>query len=72
MDNLQWIGVFSLLLLLILTPIVLGGAVGRYIRAARNIRGIVRKGRGLCPRCGYDLTRNVSGVCPECGEKVKL
>ncbi len=21
-----------------------------------------------CPKCGYDLTGNVSGVCPECGE----
>ncbi len=23
--------------------------------------------RGLCIRCGYDLTGNVSGTCPECG-----
>jgi hypothetical protein len=23
---------------------------------------------GHCPRCGYDLTGNVSGRCPECGE----
>lgn len=22
---------------------------------------------GICPRCGYDLTGNVSGRCPECG-----
>ena len=22
---------------------------------------------GHCPRCGYNLTGNVSGVCPECG-----
>jgi len=21
----------------------------------------------LCPRCGYDLTKNESGTCPECG-----
>ena len=27
-----------------------------------------RAQRGLCPRCRYDLTGNVSGVCPECGE----
>ena len=26
-----------------------------------------RRVRGLSPRCGYDLTGNVSGVCPECG-----
>ena len=26
-----------------------------------------RRAKGLCERCGYDLTGNVSGVCPECG-----
>jgi hypothetical protein len=25
---------------------------------------------GHCPRCGYDLTANVSGTCPECGRRV--
>ena len=25
---------------------------------------------GHCPRCGYDLTANVSGTCPECGRPV--
>ena len=24
---------------------------------------------GVCRRCGYSLTGNVSGVCPECGAK---
>jgi len=23
--------------------------------------------KGVCPRCGYDLTGNESGTCPECG-----
>jgi hypothetical protein len=27
-----------------------------------------RRRRGLCVKCAYDLTGNVSGVCPECGE----
>jgi hypothetical protein len=35
------------------------------------IRGPLRRRRrqrkGLCVRCGYNLTGNVSGVCPECG-----
>ena len=35
------------------------------------IRGPVRRYRrrrkGLCLKCGYNLTGNVSGVCPECG-----
>lgn len=26
-----------------------------------------RRRRGLCIKCGYELTGNVSGVCPECG-----
>ena len=28
-----------------------------------------RRKKGLCLKCGYNLTGNVSGVCPECGEK---
>ena len=27
----------------------------------------VRRKRGLCPACGYNLVGNTSGVCPECG-----
>ena len=27
----------------------------------------LRRVRGLCLACGYDLTGNQSGVCPECG-----
>jgi len=27
----------------------------------------LRRRKGLCERCGYDLTGNVSGMCPECG-----
>jgi hypothetical protein len=26
--------------------------------------------RGLCVKCGYDLTGNLSGTCPECGTAV--
>jgi hypothetical protein len=39
------------------------------------IRGPLRRWRrsrgGLCLKCGYDLTGNVSGVCPECGTKIE-
>ena len=35
------------------------------------VRGPMRRWRrrrkGLCLRCGFDLTGNVSGTCPECG-----
>ena len=38
------------------------------------IRGPYRRYRrrknGLCLKCGYNLTGNVSGVCPECGEQI--
>jgi len=26
-----------------------------------------RRKKGLCLKCGYDLTGNVTGICPECG-----
>ena len=29
-----------------------------------------RRKRGLCLKCGYNLTGNVSGICPECGTEV--
>ena len=30
-----------------------------------------RRRKGLCLKCGYNLTGNVSGVCPECGTKLE-
>ncbi len=30
-----------------------------------------RRRRGLCLRCGYNLTGNTSGRCPECGEAIE-
>ena len=38
----------------------------------RRAAARLRRDRGLCDRCGYDLTGNVSGVCPECGMKIAL
>ena len=38
------------------------------IEHARDIR---RRRRGLCLRCGYDLTGNVSGDCSECGYPIE-
>ena len=39
------------------------------------IRGPLRRHRrrrkGLCLKCGYDLTGNESGTCPECGSEVE-
>ncbi len=29
-----------------------------------------RLATGICLRCGYNLTGNVSGICPECGTRV--
>ena len=35
------------------------------------VRRYGRRRKGLCVKCGYDLTGNVSGTCPECGTEVK-
>ena len=32
-----------------------------------RLRHRLRRKRGLCLKCGYDLTGNESGVCSECG-----
>jgi predicted amidophosphoribosyltransferase len=40
----------------------------------RRVIGILdtslRRSRGLCSGCGYNLKGNTSGTCPECGAKV--
>ncbi len=35
------------------------------------LRRYRRRKRGLCLKCGYNLTGNTSGVCPECGTKIE-
>lgn len=35
-----------------------------------SVRRRLRLRRGLCIKCGYDLTGNVSGACPECGKAI--
>jgi hypothetical protein len=35
--------------------------------AGRRIRRRLRRARGHCPACGYDLRGSTSAVCPECG-----
>lgn len=48
------------------------GAIGGYVLAKRiNRRRAEREARGLCRRCGYNLSGNISGRCPECGEPLK-
>lgn len=31
----------------------------------------MRRSRGLCIHCAYDLHGNVSGICPECGTRIR-
>jgi len=49
------------------TPFILLGAWSS--SRPRRRRALEWEQRGLCMRCSYDLTGNVSGVCPECGTK---
>jgi hypothetical protein len=64
---------FTLVLLPILFILWVIAAVRGGLRARRGIvalRGLLRRNRGFCPRCGYCLRGNVSGICPECGTDV--
>ena len=49
---------FAILLLVYPTLAFIRGPFARWRRSRK----------GVCLKCGYDLTGNVSGVCPECGE----
>jgi hypothetical protein len=36
----------------------------------RSVRRRLRRRRGLCPACAYDLRGSASQSCPECGRPV--
>lgn len=40
------------------------------LRSRQRYVGRRRRRRGLCLRCGYDLTGNASGNCSECGQRI--
>lgn len=48
--------------------LVWGGAMPPLILAARSVRGLVRRRRGQCVKCGYPV--GTSPVCTECGREV--
>ena len=48
-------------------PALLFGIPPAVTLARGPVRRRRRRKRGLCPKCGYNLTANVSGRCPECG-----
>jgi len=44
-----------------------GGSLWALLFLARSARPTLRRHRGLCPKCAYDLERNLAAGCPECG-----
>lgn len=37
------------------------------MRVSSTLRGLIRRKRGRCLACGYDLRGDLAGGCPECG-----
>ena len=54
----------------LLLPVLLFGSYPLLAFLRGPLRRYRRRRNGLCLKCGYDLTGNVSGVCPECGTEV--
>jgi hypothetical protein len=50
-----------------LLPVFLGAAVVTGLRWRRDVLAVVRRRRGLCALCGYDLAGIGGAKCPECG-----
>lgn len=53
---------------LLLIVLAAGPATSVYLLERLKVRR--RRKRGLCVKCCYNLTGNISGVCPECGTEV--
>ena len=50
---------------------VLCGLYPSFVFVRGPLRRWWRRRKGLCIKCGYNLTGNESGVCPECGTEIK-
>ena len=50
-----------------LGPPLIGVLLGYVMGIPRRHRVSVRRKRGLCPECGYDLRGQTNMRCPECG-----
>jgi len=70
--RLQHADVYSAAIRLWLLAVITGpfAALGVMHVVIGPVRRIRRRRRGLCVKCGYDLTGNSSGVCPECATPV--
>lgn len=63
---LPWLfSVFFLFLLLVIFWIHIGNE-----KMIIENQKISRRWRGVCEKCEYNLTGNISGKCPECGTPV--
>ena len=51
-------------------PLVLLAAYATIAFIRGPLRRYRRRRKGMCIKCGYDLTGNVSGTFPECGREV--
>lgn len=52
-------------------PLVLLGIYPSFSLMRGPVLRLRRRRKGLCVRCGYDLTGNITGVCPECGTPIR-
>jgi len=58
----------------ILQMVGIAGALSGVVQVASLFSGKreIRRKRGQCVQCGYNLTGNISGVCPECGQRIAI
>lgn len=55
-----WVGLIG-------NTLFFAGAWWVVLLAPRSLRARLRRRRGRCPACAYDLCRDLAGGCPECG-----
>ena len=53
---------------LVLNTLIYAVVLGVLLAPAWQLRQTLRRRRGHCPACGYDLHAAAGEVCPECGE----
>ncbi|MEE8156294.1 MAG: hypothetical protein V3T53_15175 [Phycisphaerales bacterium] len=56
----------------LVNSLIYAAAVWLLVCGPREVRRWLRKRRGLCITCGYDLRGTEHAVCPECGAELPL
>ena len=56
----------------VLNSLLYAASLWLLISGPFTLRRMIRRKRGLCPKCAYDLRGTDHAACPECGTAIEI